>query len=106
MHVQRSWVTPSILILLGTVYCGLLHFQRTLTGTNMADGIIGVVLGLYICSHPAARLVDLLFYRRSIQRSFSSKGSALLWLALNGLVLLTGWLSIFIGTVRMVGKGE
>ena len=104
--MQKSWVTAFVLILLGMAYYGLVHSQRTLTGTDMADGIIGVVLGLYICSHPAARVVDLLFYRRSIKRSFSSPGSVILWLILNGLVLLTGWLSIFIGVVRMVGRGE
>ena len=42
------------LILLAIAYGSLLYYLHTLTGTNMLDGSIGVLLGLYICSHPAA----------------------------------------------------
>jgi hypothetical protein len=94
------------LILIGIAYGCLLYYQRKITGTDFADGIIGVLLGLYICSHPAANLVDMLFYSRGGRRQFPSKWSALLWLALNMMVLLTGCLSIFIGTTRIVGRAE
>jgi hypothetical protein len=36
------------LILLGIAYSGILHYQRTLTGMDEVDGIIGVLLGLYL----------------------------------------------------------
>jgi hypothetical protein len=92
------------LVLLGIAYSSLLYYQRTLTGTDKMDGVIGVLLGLYICSHPAANVVDMLFYGRGARRQFSSRRSAVFWLALNMLVLLTGWLAIFLGTTRLISK--
>ena len=57
------------LILLGIAYSSLLYYGRRLTGTDKVDGIIGVLLGLYICSHPAANVVDLLFFRGECSES-------------------------------------
>ncbi len=94
------------LVLFGIAYSSLLHSQRTLTGTNKVDGIIGVLLGLYICSHPAANVVDLLFFRRDTRNQFSSGWSAIFWLALNMLVLLIGWTVLFIGTTRLIARAE
>jgi len=102
----RNTKTLWAVVLLGIAYSGLLYFHGTLTGTNKWDGIIGVVLGLYICSHPAANVVDMLFFRRGGRRQFSSKRSTVLWLGLNMLVLLIGWLAIFIGTTRIVSIGD
>jgi len=99
-------VTLSILIVLGIAYSSLLYSQCTLTSMNNLAGIIGVVLGLYICSHPAANLVDMFFYRRDIRYQLSSKRSVVLWLALNMLVLLIGGIVIFIGTTRLIGKPD
>jgi len=99
-NIKTLWVP----VLLGIAYSSLLHYQPTLTGMNEVDGIIGVLLGLYICSNPAANLVDMLFFRRSARRQFSSGRSAVLWLALNMLVLLIGWIVIFVGTTRFVGR--
>jgi hypothetical protein len=101
---DRNIITLSILIVLGIAYSGLFYSQYSLTGMNHLDGIIGVVFGLYTCSHPAANLVDMLFYRRSIRHRFSSKRSIVLWLALNMLVLLIGGIVIFIGTTRFIEK--
>ena len=94
------------LALLGIGYSSLLYYQRTLTDMNNVDGIIGVLLGLYICSHPAANVVDMLFFRRSARGQFSSRQSTILWLALNMLVLLIGWIVIFVGTTRLVGRAD
>lgn len=99
-NMARLWV----LTLLGTAYSSLLYYQRTLTGTIKVDGIIGVVFGLYICSHPAANVVDLLFSGRGGRRAFSSTRSAVFWVGLNVLVLLVGWIVIFFGTTRLVGR--
>ena len=101
-NVKILWA----LVLLGIAYSSLLYSQRTLTGTDNVDGIVGVLLGLYICSHPAANVVDMLFFRRGGQRQFSSRGSAVLWLGLNMLVLLIGWLVIFVGTTRLIGRAD
>jgi hypothetical protein len=99
-------MTLWVLVVLGIAYSSLLYTQPTLTGMSDLDGIIGVVLGLYICSHPAANLVDMLFYRRSIRYQFSSKRSTILWVVLNVLILLIGGIVIFIGTTRFIGRAD
>jgi divalent metal cation (Fe/Co/Zn/Cd) transporter len=91
---------------LGIAYSSFVSSQHTLTGMNHLDGIIGVVLGLYICSHPAANLVDMFFYRRGIRHPFSSKRSVPLWLALNVMVLFIGGIVIFTGTTQLIGKPD
>jgi len=85
-NIKTLWAV----VLFGITYSSLLYYQGTLTGANNVDGIIGVLFGLYICLHPVANLVDMLFSGRSARRQFSSKPSAVLWLALNTLVLLVG----------------
>jgi membrane-associated protease RseP (regulator of RpoE activity) len=103
LNVKTVWGS----VLLGIVYSSLLYCHSTLTGTNSLDGIIGVLLGLYICSHPAANVVDILFFGQGARRrQFSSRRSALLWLALNALILLIGWISIFLGTTRLIVKAD
>ena len=102
----RKIITLSVLAGLGIAYSNLLYLQATLTGMNNLDGIIGVMLGLYICSIPAANLVDLLFYRRGIRYQFSSSRFAVLWLMLNVLVLLIGGIVIFLGTTRLIGRAD
>jgi hypothetical protein len=102
----RKIITLSVLIVLGIVYSAFLYFQPTLTGRHVLDGIIGVVLGLYISSHPAAHLVEMLFYRRAMRYSFSSKQSFVLWLFLNVLVLFISGMVIFVGTTRLIGRGD
>ena len=49
-NIKTMWV----LILVAIAYCGWLYYQRTLTGNNKLDGSLGVLLGLFICAHPAA----------------------------------------------------
>ncbi len=92
--------------LLGIAYSGLLFFLHTLTGTSLADGFISVLLGLYICSHPAANAVDLLFAERGALRALSSEWNGIRWLALNLLVLLIGWSVIVIGAVRLAAQAS
>jgi hypothetical protein len=100
----RKIITLSVLIVLGIAYSGFLHFHPTLTGRDVLDGIIGVVMGLYLGSHPAAHLVEMLFYRRAMRYSFSSKRSLFLWLFLNVLVLLVSAMVIFVGTTRLITR--
>jgi hypothetical protein len=96
----------SVLAVVGIGYSSYLYSRGTLTGRIHLDGIIGVVLGLYICSHPAAHLIDMLFYRRGIRYRFSSRRSVVLWLVLNVLVLLISGVVIFVGTTGLIGKGD
>jgi len=105
-RLGREIITLLVLMVLGITYSGFLYFQPTLTGRHDLDGIIGVVLGLYISSHPAAHLVEMLFYRRAIRYRFSSKSSVVLWISLNVLVLFISGIVIFVGTTRLIGKGD
>ena len=91
---------------LGVIYSMVISSHRALTGIDDLDGIIGVVFGLFVCSRPAAHLVDMLFYRQSIQNQFSSSRSVILWVAVNLLVLLIGGLVIFVGTTRFIGRAS
>ena len=90
---------------LGLAYIGLLYYFLTLTGTNKGDGIIGVILGLFISAHPAAGFLDMFFFEKNARYRFSLRWSALWWLVLDLLVLLIGWYVIFIGLTRLLGKG-
>ena len=99
---KRLWV----LLMLGTALSSLLYSRVTLTGVENLDGVIAVLFGLYICSHPAANMVDLLFFRRGGALLVSSWRSAALWLTTNMLVLLTGWVIIFLGTTRLISRSE
>jgi len=101
-NIKMLWA----IVLIGIAYSGLLYFQRTLTGSDNIDGIIGVLLGLYICSHPAANVVDVLFFRQGARNQFSSKRSVAFWLALNIMLLLIGWIVIFVGTTHLIGRAD
>jgi hypothetical protein len=91
------------LILLAIAYGSLVHFVPVLTGARMVDGAIGVALGLYICAHPAANAVNMLFFERHLGYTFS-EWSTLRWLALNLLALLAGWMTVFAGLTRLVDR--
>ena len=91
------------LILLAIAYSVVLRYLPTLTGGATVDGTIGVALGLYICAHPAANAVNMLFFERDTLRRIS-EWSVVRWLALNLLVLLTGWMVVFLGLRRLVDR--
>jgi hypothetical protein len=91
------------LLVLAGAYAGALGALESLTGRSVLDGVLGVGLGLFICSQPAANAVDALFYDRyGLIESLSGwRGRG--WLAMNGLVLLAGWLVITLGATQLVG---
>ena len=105
MNQQPRGKNPVILwtmILIAIAYGIVIKLIPTLTGNSTLDGAIGVLLGLYICSHPAANVVDLIFFKRwAIMRS-GSKYSAFGWLILNAAVFFAGWLVIVNGTLHFV----
>ena len=83
-------------LLVAAAYCVVLFWAHSLTGHPMVDGVLGIVVGLYICAHPIANAIDLLFYRdyfRQPTEGWSGFG----WLLLNALCLLMGWLMITTG---------
>ena len=80
-------------------------FAPAVTQNDLLDGSVGVILGLYICSHPAANGIDLLFYERGRFRRVFSETSGLGWMALNALIMLVGWVVIVFGAARFTGPG-
>jgi hypothetical protein len=98
---RRNTGTLWGLLVLALAYSGLLRFLHALTGIAMLDGSIGVALGLYICAHPAANGVNTLFFERDGLQHLSER-AVVGWLALNLLVLLAGWMVIFIGLRQLL----
>ena len=76
-------------------------YVRPLDGSRLVDGTIGVLLGLYICAHPAANGIDLIFLERGAFRRETMRWSGVSWLALNGLVMFVGWLVIVAGATQV-----
>jgi hypothetical protein len=74
----------------------------SLTGQAVWDGALGVALGLFICAHPAANAIHMLFFERDVLQRGTSDGTLLRWLALNLIVLLVGWVVVFAGVRRLV----
>ena len=64
---------------------------------NAVNGGMGVLLGLFICSRPAANGIDLFFLERGGVRLALSGWSGLEWLLLNAVVMIIGWVVIVVG---------
>lgn len=97
---RRSYPVLGGLVIAGILYAGLVDHLRSLTGIHRLDGSIGVVLGLYICSHPVANLLDLLLFKRSSLAVPSSQRAMIAWVASNLAVLGVGWFVIMLGATR------
>jgi hypothetical protein len=103
--MDRYWRARSAtmlwaIVMVALAYGGLLVAYSTLTGEYRIDGAIGVALGLYVCSHPASNVLDLLFAEGGASRRSSADQHGLLWYALNLLVLLVGWSVVLLGIIR------
>ena len=101
-NTKKLWV----LSVLGIAYSSFLYFEPGLTGSGKAEGMIGVLFGLYLCSHPASHMVEMLFFRRTARPPFPSARSTLFWVAINIIVLFVGWTVLFVGTTRLIGRGD
>ncbi len=100
--LKIAWLC--LLVTVAMAYSSLLNLQQTLTGANKSDGIMGVLLGLFICAQPAANILEALLFGRLTQYQEPSRMSALTWWSLNVLVLLTGWMVIIVGMTRFAVK--
>ena len=92
--------------LLAVAYALLRYYWPSLTGDLRVDAFLGIVLGLYVCSLPAANLLDLLLFRRHSAPPFHSVGSLLIWIALNVTVLLLGWMDLFLGATELASRAS
>jgi hypothetical protein len=96
----RNYKTLAVVVVLAVVYVGWMITQPPITNMPRLDGVMGVLLGLFICSRPAANYLDLLFTRDRA----SSDRSLIGWLALNGVVMFVGWLVITIGATKLIAR--
>ena len=95
----RSSFTLWTFMLVALAYSVLPFTIGSLTGENRFDGIVGIAIGLYVCSHPASNVLDLLFMEGGVVRPASGSGG-LTWYLLNLLVLIAGWLAVYIGVLQ------
>ena len=92
----RMWA----LMVPATAYLLWMIFLPTLTGVTLFDGSVGVILGLYICSHPAANGIDLFFLQHGGLKRMVGGWGGFGWLMLNAFVMFIGWIVIVFGASR------
>jgi len=88
------------MILLAILYIGIFASRSTITGANKTDGMIGVMLGLYICSHPVGNLLDMILFRRLVWPPHASPWSIAAWVGFNMLIVGVGYMVIFNGMLH------
>jgi hypothetical protein len=104
-RIARNTLVLGILVLLAGLYVGWFAYFGVLTGSARMDGSLGLLLGLYVCSQPAANMLDmLLFMTADTREGITATRSGQFWLALNVLTLLAGWVAIFSGAMRFVQR--
>ncbi len=92
---KRSYWQLVVPLLFAALYRGWFLFRPDLTGNYRVDGLLGVVLGLYIGARAAANFLDLLLlYSRNTLFRGDSLRALLLWLAANILTLSLAFLLV------------
>jgi hypothetical protein len=106
-HLGSNSARLIAMLVLGAVYSSWLYLQRTFTGTPRLDGMVGVLLGLFMASHPAGNMLDLLlFIAGDVREKLLTTRAGRAWLALNALVLLASWLVLFLAIMLFVRKTD
>ena len=100
-RTRRNSLLLWTLVLISATYLAWQYNWPAYTGDDSLDGIVGIVLGLFICSRPAANGIDLLFTERGALSQLVSTAEGLVWFLLNSLVMLMGWFVISIGASRL-----
>ena len=100
---QRSSKLLWAMVLLAVLYMSLINYIYTWSHSDRLVGSLGIVIGLYICSQPAANAMDLLFFKRDILQEMSKAWLGIGWLVLNLFVLVIGWVVIVVGATRLTG---
>jgi hypothetical protein len=104
MNDQRRRGLRSNAGLIGLTIAALAYgfIESFVTAASYWDGVIGVVLGLFICAQPAANLIDALY------RARNARGDEPGWLSplLNGLAMSAGIIVIILGTVQLTRAAQ
>jgi hypothetical protein len=83
------------LIVMAVVYSGIIYTRSASAPADWGEGTLGVILGLFICSRPAAYLLDLLYRSR-----YTGPPALWIWLTLNLLTLVAGVIVVFLGVMQ------
>ena len=94
----RSKAGLLLLILIAAGYSGFEFYRRGAGNLSQWDGVLGVILGLFVCAQPAANFLDLL-YRSS--REPAPNTAQWVGVMLNLLAMLAGISAIIIGTTQL-----
>ena len=105
LRIRRTTLTLLLMLTLAGLYIGWLIYQGGLADADRWGGILGALLGLYMASHPAGNMLDiLLFTSGQARHEIFARRSGKLWLALNALVIVAAWFVIFIGVTSLVRR--
>jgi len=96
----RNYGMLGLMALLAIAYYLTIYFWRPLSTIHKVEGSLGILLGLFICSKPAANLLDMLFDLLSNRYQKERNLRLILWLAMNFFILLVGWYIITLGATR------
>jgi len=94
--LTRLWVVG----ILGLAYGVVFALRPDLLGKPLLAGSIGVLLGLFISSVPAANAIDYFLFGRVGRYGRYSAQSETVWFIANCLVLLIGLIVVIIGATR------
>jgi hypothetical protein len=95
-NLPRMWFVGVI----GLAYTALFAYNPAWLGQPLLAGSEGVLLGLYICSLPAANAIDYFFQSRTGHIREATRQTGPVWLATNIAVMLIGLGVIIIGATR------
>ena len=90
--------------IVAAAYVAVVDARRSLTGHHLVDGLIGMALGLYICTYPAANMIDLIFGGVGGRRR-AAGWPRVGWVLLNLGTLGVAWLMITAGVLRAAFRG-
>lgn len=90
-----------LMLVLAVGYTAWLLMRGGITGRHTWDGILGVMLGLYMCSRPVGNALELLFSQDSGRWPGLLRRAGLTWLGMNLLVLMAGWFVVVLGATRL-----
>jgi hypothetical protein len=93
-----------VLLLPAAAYLVWAAYVRPFEEVSPVGGAVGVLLGLFICSRPAANGIELMFLERGALGRAVARWNGVGWLALNLLVLLVGWLVLVVGTTQFTTR--
>jgi hypothetical protein len=103
--VRRDVARLAAMAGLGAAWVALSLVLGSITGRHQVDGIVGIVLGLYVSSFPARHFVDLLIYGKTELARFPTRRALGWWVALNAGVLLAGFVTIVYAAARFTAGG-